>query len=82
MGILISKDDPEILHYSCWALAFLTDGPNEIIQEIVEAGLVPRLISLLDHNESAVVTPVLKAIRNIAAGNELDEIGCVFTGAI
>lgn len=82
MGILISNDDPETLHYSCWALAFLTDGPNEIIQEIVEAGLVPRLISLLNHNEGAVVTPVLKAIRNIAAGNEL-EIGCVFAaGAI
>jgi hypothetical protein len=52
---------------------------SKTIKEIVHAELVSPLVSILNHNQGALVTPVnIKAISRLETGTEI-QIGCVFT---
>lgn len=41
-------DDNETLTDVCWALSYLSDGEDERIQCIIETGILPKLVSLLN----------------------------------
>jgi Armadillo/beta-catenin-like repeat len=55
---LIFSPDEEVLTDSCWALSYLSDGPNEKIQAVIEAGVCRRLVELLLNPSPAVQTCV------------------------
>ena len=44
---LIQINDEEVLTYACLALSYLSDGANEKIQEVIQAGVCRRLVELL-----------------------------------
>jgi len=44
---LIYSMDNDVLTDACWALSYLSDGPNEKIQAVIEAGVCRRLVELL-----------------------------------
>ncbi|XP_046442133.1 importin subunit alpha-8-like [Daphnia pulex] len=67
---LINNNDEKILSGACWALFWLTDDPNKRMQEVVNAGVIPRLASLLNHNEKDVIDPTLKIIGKIVKGSD------------
>ncbi len=43
-----------ILSDGCRALQFLSDGPNERIQPLVDSGILRRLVQLLLHSNTTV----------------------------
>lgn len=47
LGRLIHSNDEEVLTDACWALSYLSDGTNDKIQAVIEAGVCSRLVELL-----------------------------------
>ncbi|KAJ4915037.1 Importin subunit alpha-4 [Raphanus sativus] len=67
---LIYLNDEEVLTDACWALSYLSDGPNDKIQAVIEAGVCPRLVELLSHPSPTVLIPALRTVGNIVTGDD------------
>ncbi|CAM8911578.1 unnamed protein product [Rhodiola kirilowii] len=67
---LTHLNDEEVLTDACWALSYLSDGPNDKIQAVIEAGVCPRIIELLLHPLPTVLIPALRTVGNIVTGDD------------
>ncbi|EEF43128.1 importin alpha, putative [Ricinus communis] len=67
---LIYSTDDEVLTDACWALSYLSDGTNDKIQAVIEAGIAPRLVELLLHPSTTVLVPALRTVGNIVTGDD------------
>jgi importin subunit alpha-1 len=79
---LIFSPDEEVLTDACWALSYLSDGPNDKIQAVLEAGVTRRLVELLLNPSPAVQTPALRTVGNIVTGNDLQTQFVINTNAL
>jgi hypothetical protein len=70
LAFLIQNTDTNILVDTVWAISYLTDAGNNIIQLVIDAGFVPYLVPLLGHQEVKVVTAALRAVGNIVTGTD------------
>ncbi|EEF43042.1 importin alpha, putative [Ricinus communis] len=68
---LVHSTDDEVLTDACWALSYLSDGTNDKIQAVIEAGVCPRLVELLLHSSPSVLVPALRTVGNIVTGDDL-----------
>uniref|UniRef100_A0A2P2M0N0 Importin subunit alpha n=1 Tax=Rhizophora mucronata TaxID=61149 RepID=A0A2P2M0N0_RHIMU len=67
---LIHLNDEEVLADACWALSYLSDGTNDKIQAVIEAGVCQRLVELLLHPSPTVLIPALRSVGNIVTGDD------------
>jgi hypothetical protein len=65
---LLFSQDMETVTDACWALSYLSDGPNDRIQAVLNAGVAPRLVDLLNNPTASVQTPALRTVGNIVTG--------------
>eukprot|EP00184_Porphyridium_aerugineum_P004420 CAMPEP_0184706388 /NCGR_PEP_ID=MMETSP0313-20130426/36732_1 /TAXON_ID=2792 /ORGANISM="Porphyridium aerugineum, Strain SAG 1380-2" /LENGTH=567 /DNA_ID=CAMNT_0027167941 /DNA_START=773 /DNA_END=2476 /DNA_ORIENTATION=- len=79
---LIYMQDEEVLADACWALSYLSDGTNDKIQAVIEAGVVPKLVELLNRPSTAIQTPVLRTIGNIVTGDDLQTQAVIDAGVL
>jgi len=79
---LIYSTDDAILTDACWALSYLSDGPNDKIQAVIESGVTGRLVELLMHQNIAVQTPSLRTIGNIVTGDDVQTQVVIDSGAL
>ncbi|KAL7988432.1 hypothetical protein Chor_007351 [Crotalus horridus] len=68
---LLFVNDTDVLADACWALSYLSDGPNDKIQAVIDAGVCRRLVELLMHNDYKVISPALRAVGNIVTGDDI-----------
>merc|ERR1712166_412499 len=78
---MIYSDD-EVLTDAAWALSYLSDGPNDRIQKVIEAGVCRRLVELLNHMSFSVVTPALRTVGNIVTGDDMQTQIVINCGAL
>ncbi|CAN1281392.1 Importin subunit alpha-2 [Linum perenne] len=67
---LVCSSDEEVLTDACWALSYLSDGTNDKIQAVIEAGVCSTLVQLLLHPSPSVLVPALRTIGNIVTGDD------------
>lgn len=60
-----------MLANACWALSYLTDGCNEKIQVIIEAGTLKVIMKYLEVEDSSILIPALRVVGNIVSGNDV-----------
>lgn len=78
----IYSSDLDTLVDASWALSYLSDGSNQHIQAVVEAGVCRRLVDLLTHSSPQVQTPALRCIGNIVTGDDLQTQVVIASGAL
>ncbi|CAH9073903.1 unnamed protein product [Cuscuta epithymum] len=68
---LTQSTDEEVITDACWALSYLSDGTNDKIQAVIDSGVCPRLVELLQHPSPSVIVPALRAVGNIVTGDDM-----------
>ncbi|CAJ1869665.1 unnamed protein product [Sphenostylis stenocarpa] len=66
---LVHMTDEEILTDTCWALAYFSVGETERSQAILDLGICPRLLELLQHPSDTITLTVLLFFGNIVTYN-------------
>lgn len=79
---LVYSLDDEVLIDACWAISYLSDGANEKIQAVIEAGIPRRLVELLMHASTSVQTPALRSVGNIVTGDDVQTQVIINCGAL
>ncbi|KAL1190959.1 Importin subunit alpha-1 [Cardamine amara subsp. amara] len=78
---LLHLNDREVVADACWSLSYLCDGSVGNIQSVIETGVVPRLVKVLQRPLFSP-GPALSTIGNIVTGNHQQTQCVINCGAL
>lgn len=58
-----------------YTYSYLSDGPNERIQAVINSGVTRRLVELLSCDSQLVVSAALRAVGNLVTGDDAQTQG-------
>eukprot|EP00003_Mantamonas_plastica_P022016 TRINITY_DN3664_c0_g1_i3.p1 TRINITY_DN3664_c0_g1~~TRINITY_DN3664_c0_g1_i3.p1 ORF type:complete len:549 (+),score=220.19 TRINITY_DN3664_c0_g1_i3:52-1647(+) len=79
---LIWNEDEEVIADALWALSYLSDGPNDKIQAVLDANVGSRVVDMLSHRNASIQTPALRTIGNIVTGDDTQTQEVLLHGAL
>jgi importin subunit alpha-2 len=68
--VLIENTKKEILSDVVWAFSYTTDAGKESFKTIIDTGMLPKLIILMETDDLSVSVPALRTIGNILTGTD------------
>uniref|UniRef100_A0A8R1DER7 Importin subunit alpha n=1 Tax=Caenorhabditis japonica TaxID=281687 RepID=A0A8R1DER7_CAEJA len=69
LATLVQHKDRQVRQDACWAVSYLTDGPDEQIELARDCGVLPNIVKFFLEAES-LVAPALRTLGNVATGND------------
>lgn len=89
VGIAVPVLAPLLNHYesqvavdAAWGLSYISDGPVDRVQTVLDAGIVPRVIELMRSPPAQVKVPAIRIIGNIASGDDEQTQTIINSGAL
>lgn len=67
---LLSHSDSQVVVDATWGLSYISDGPAERVQTVLNAGIVPKIVEHMICPAPALKIPAIRIIGNIASGDD------------
>eukprot|EP00288_Rhodomonas_lens_P013266 CAMPEP_0177701826 /NCGR_PEP_ID=MMETSP0484_2-20121128/6814_1 /TAXON_ID=354590 /ORGANISM="Rhodomonas lens, Strain RHODO" /LENGTH=519 /DNA_ID=CAMNT_0019213077 /DNA_START=34 /DNA_END=1593 /DNA_ORIENTATION=- len=68
---LCSSTDEDVIADALWGLCYISEGPDERIQAVLQAGALPIILPFLSHSSCRLLTPALRTAGNVATGDDV-----------
>lgn len=79
---LIHVEDEELLGEATWAIAYMSDCCSRALEDIIRAGLIPRLVQLLGSRSGLLQASSVRALGNIVTGDDSQTQCVIEAGAL
>jgi hypothetical protein len=80
--VVMTETSSDLLSECLYSITSISEGSEEKIQAVIDIGVVPRIVELLNHYSYNVQMPALKTIGNIAQGSEQQTQLIIDLGAV
>lgn len=79
---LLNHSDKEVVTDACWAVSYISDGPIDRIQRVLQSNVLERVIAMLTAPSVSMQTPALRTIGNVVTGNDVQTQTVIDQGAL